>query len=624
MALHLAILAAGARGHRKRHGNSRAQRRLRPVRPNFRAELRYRAGLLQLVARCRELADGALKSIEAHWPRPTTGDSIQVIDAIPASLAEEIKRAAAKLGNLDAWAKRLVGISVEANRDSVDTRLAQVIREAIGVDVAGLLRANGPLLQSMRVATADNIALIKSIPEQYFDRVTETVTGGWVEGMRWESLVEQIQHDGDVTENRAKLIARDQTAKINSAFNQERQQQVGIEKYEWQTSGDERVRESHAEVDGKIFEWGEAGPVAGSVNGEPCHPGEDIQCLPGESVLSPSARVLKAYRRRYTGELTTLVCDSGETVSATPNHPVLTRRGWIPIQFVDVGEDVSQAAGEGFEFPVSNPQDVQTTTLEFFSALESLGVCHRVAGTASGFHGDGSDQEVDVVDVDWSLGDKLDPALSKEFCQHILAGADDPGLACGPFDLLFGSSLLAADSVVRSASKSLSSLWAGLRHAGEHALAAIARLDSLAVKVVADGSSLDAKMFRELLHAHTSPEERDRFIMRVLFGVVCRAIDPAHLEATPPEFDAEVVGVDVQRAGDLTQTHPLLHHPVRVVNKRVSENTSGHVFNLQTVTGWYVAQSLLVRNCRCVAIPVVNMEALELNLGQQEQEREAA
>jgi len=108
--------------------------------------------------------------------------------------------------------------------------------------------------------------------------VTETVTGGWVEGMRWESLVEQIQHDGDVTENRAKLIARDQTAKINSAFNQERQQQVGIEKYEWQTSGDERVRESHAEVDGKIFEWGEAGPVAGSVNGEPCHPGEDIQC----------------------------------------------------------------------------------------------------------------------------------------------------------------------------------------------------------------------------------------------------------------------------------------------------------------------------------------------------------
>jgi SPP1 gp7 family putative phage head morphogenesis protein len=288
MALHLAILAAGARGHRKRHANSRAQRRLRPVRPNFRAELRYRAGLLQLVARCRELADGALKSIEAHWPRPTAGDAIQVIDAIPASLAEEIKRAAAKLGNLDAWAKRLVGISVEANRDSVYTRLARVIREAIGVDVTRLLEGDHRLRATMRAATDANIALIKSIPPTYFDRVLETVSSGWTQGMRWESLVEQIQHDGDVTENRAKVIARDQTAKMNSAFNRERQQQVGIEKYEWQTSGDERVRgnpagkypdaeSDHWDLDGKVFRWDEPGPCKGTISGEPCHPGEDIE-----------------------------------------------------------------------------------------------------------------------------------------------------------------------------------------------------------------------------------------------------------------------------------------------------------------------------------------------------------
>lgn len=248
------------------------------MRRSFKAELQYRAGLLQLVARCRELVDGALPGLQAHWPRPTPGDAVRVADGIPASLAEEIKRAAAKLGNLDTWAKRLVGISVEANRDSVDERLVQVIHQAIGVDVSRLLSANGPLLQSMREATADNIALIKSIPEEYFDRVTNTVTEGWVSGVRWESLAEQIQRDGDITENRAKLIARDQTAKMNSAFNQERQQQVGIEKYEWQTSGDERVRESHAEVDGKEFRWDEAGPVAGVVAGEPCYPGEDINC----------------------------------------------------------------------------------------------------------------------------------------------------------------------------------------------------------------------------------------------------------------------------------------------------------------------------------------------------------
>ena len=257
------------------------------MRRSFKAELQYRAGLLQLVARCRELVDGALPGLQAHWPRPASGDSVRVADGIPASIEAEIKRAAAKLGNLDAWAKRLIGISVEANRDSVDERLAQVIREAIGVDVGSLLRANGPLLQSMREATSDNIGLIKSIPEQYFDRVTETVTSGWMQGLRWESLVDQIQRDGDITENRAKLIARDQTSKMNSAFNRERQQQVGIERYIWRTSGDERVRgnpggkypdaeSDHWDLDGKTFRWDEPGPCKGTISGEPCHPGEDV------------------------------------------------------------------------------------------------------------------------------------------------------------------------------------------------------------------------------------------------------------------------------------------------------------------------------------------------------------
>ena len=238
----------------------------------------YRAGLLQLARRCRSTVENSLHELESHWPRPTTSDSVRVGDERNPSIESFIRQARGKLGNLDVWAKRMAGIAAELNKDSVDTRLARVIREAIGVDVTRLLEGDHRLRATMREATDANIALIKSIPPQYFDRVLETVSSGWTQGMRWESLVEQIQHDGDVTENRAKLIARDQTAKMNSAFNRERQQQVGIEKYEWQTSGDERVRESHAEVDGQTFAWDGPGPVAGSVADEPCHPGEDIQC----------------------------------------------------------------------------------------------------------------------------------------------------------------------------------------------------------------------------------------------------------------------------------------------------------------------------------------------------------
>jgi SPP1 gp7 family putative phage head morphogenesis protein len=273
--LHLALLAAANRGHRRRHGNSRPVRRLRPVVPNARAELAYKSALLALVRHCQKLVSTALADVKIHWRAPLSDGFIA--DGAPPDLLGPIHAAARKLGNLDAWAKRMVGLAVEANRDSVDTRLARVIHEAIGVDVSRILNANGPLLQSMRTATAANIALIKTIPPQYFDRVLETVSNGWTQGLRWESLVEQIQRDGDITENRAKLIARDQTAKMNAAFGRERSKQVGIERAEWLTSKDERVRPNHAAMEGVVYDLNGPGPLIND-DGEPCFPGDDYQC----------------------------------------------------------------------------------------------------------------------------------------------------------------------------------------------------------------------------------------------------------------------------------------------------------------------------------------------------------
>jgi SPP1 gp7 family putative phage head morphogenesis protein len=151
-------------------------------------------------------------------------------------------------------------------------------------------------------ATKANVDLITSIPQKYLAKLEKHVTDSFVSGVRHEDLIQEIYPDlrremgrryasappayfekqqltpeeiidrvDEITENRAKLIARDQTAKMNSSFNQVRQTSVGIEKYQWQTAGDERVRESHAEKDGKVFSWDDPPEDTG-------HPGEDIQC----------------------------------------------------------------------------------------------------------------------------------------------------------------------------------------------------------------------------------------------------------------------------------------------------------------------------------------------------------
>jgi SPP1 gp7 family putative phage head morphogenesis protein len=183
----------------------------------------------------------------------------------------------------------MVGLAVEANRDSVDERLGKAIQNAIGVDVSRLLQANGPLLQSMRVATDANIALIRTIPQQYLyglhddsgklirRGVSDVITDGWTQGVRWESLVEQIQQVGEVNESRAKRIARDQTAKMNAAFGRERCSQVGIDRGEWLTSKDERVRPNHKLMEGVVFDLNGEGPLIND-DGENCFPGDDYNC----------------------------------------------------------------------------------------------------------------------------------------------------------------------------------------------------------------------------------------------------------------------------------------------------------------------------------------------------------
>lgn len=127
------------------------------------------------------------------------------------------------------------------------------------------------LNQEIKAFTKANVSLITSISENYFDRVERDVTRAAQKGELTGALAQDIQAAYDVTESRAALIARDQISKFNSDLTKTRQQSVGVNKYQWSTSNDERVRPSHAEKEGKIFSWDEPPPDTGN-------PGEDIQC----------------------------------------------------------------------------------------------------------------------------------------------------------------------------------------------------------------------------------------------------------------------------------------------------------------------------------------------------------
>ena len=243
------------------------------MRPSQRNELWYRAELRKLVHHLRQAGSAVAEGMRPRWP--------VVLDERAPGLDTLLRAAAAKFGNIRGVAQRLAQAAARRNLSEVDRRLAANILTSVGVDISAALTdlspsAEGqpPIRDVLADRTAENVALITSIPEQYLSQVGEVVSQAWEKGTRWETLVKQIAERGEVAESRAALIARDQTSKLNAAFNEVRQTGLGIDKYTWSTSLDERVRPEHEDLEGKICRWNDP-PI---VDGEAVHPGEAINC----------------------------------------------------------------------------------------------------------------------------------------------------------------------------------------------------------------------------------------------------------------------------------------------------------------------------------------------------------
>lgn len=142
------------------------------------------------------------------------------------------------------------------------------VSRALGVDVF----VSEPQLRDMQDAfVAENVSLIKSLPDTTFREIEDLVKRRVNAGDRAETISEDIRNRLGVAKSRADLIARDQVNKFNGALNRVRQTNLGVTHYIWRTSNDERVRASHAAHNGERFAWDDPPPDTG-------HPGQDIRC----------------------------------------------------------------------------------------------------------------------------------------------------------------------------------------------------------------------------------------------------------------------------------------------------------------------------------------------------------
>jgi SPP1 gp7 family putative phage head morphogenesis protein len=155
-------------------------------------------------------------------------------------------------------------------------QLGRQFRAAIGIDPL----ENAPRLTRVLQAFAtENAALITSVPQKYFSEIESTTLQALRTGTRAEDIQGLYEDRYGVSESRARLIARDQVGKLNGQMNKVRQGELGVTRFTWRTSEDERVREEHAALDGTEWSWDD--PPGEGIPGEPIN----CRCL-GEPVLA--------------------------------------------------------------------------------------------------------------------------------------------------------------------------------------------------------------------------------------------------------------------------------------------------------------------------------------------------
>jgi SPP1 gp7 family putative phage head morphogenesis protein len=259
------VAAAGARRRPKRIG---------PLPPPAGALLSYTRELLSLsramdaviiatLARAglvvRNDADGSPGGGQPDHPELTPTEVKRIVAGLRRRLGAMASRQS-MVGAID----RAGALVTAYNREGWRRQL----QRAMGID----LQADpnyGPVMDAWRKR---NVVLIQSLAMDKVARVHAVLRESGA--LRVEQIQRRIADETGATQSRAALIARDQVLKLHSEVTEVQHRAAGITRFEWSTSGDERVRKSHRELEGKQFDYAHP-PV---VDGEKSLPGRVFQC----------------------------------------------------------------------------------------------------------------------------------------------------------------------------------------------------------------------------------------------------------------------------------------------------------------------------------------------------------
>lgn len=144
-----------------------------------------------------------------------------------------------------------------------------------GINVADLIAKEG-MKATTNALMLETAQWIQTLRDETFQKFTNNTLFAMSQGESLDAIVNQFDDIVIERKSHAKFLARNQVQNYNSITTKIRAQNLSITRAVWQTSGDERVRPSHADRDGKEYDIAEG--LYSSVDGKHLIPGLDFSC----------------------------------------------------------------------------------------------------------------------------------------------------------------------------------------------------------------------------------------------------------------------------------------------------------------------------------------------------------
>jgi hypothetical protein len=567
-------------------------------------ERQMRAAFKSMIDDYKEQLNEALQTrdVEKHFAKDAAAESI---------LTDVLKRLDRKWTSIF---KQYAKMTAEAFTEKVDKHSRSTCWHSL--KVIGIEQPNKSYSRNIEntisAAQTFNNTLItnvqRDVHEKIFSSVMLSLTSPDPAQQGVSGIENALKEVGSFSSKRIELIARDQNSKLYSSLNLDRLRDNGIEKFMWIHSSAGKVpRPSHVAKDGEIFTMDDArlwtGPKA-----DQGPPGWAINCLPGTASIEFVDEAHRVMRRPYCGEMIEITTLSGAVLAGTPNHPVLTARGWIALKDLNALDYIIEAVNEMPATIKGDHNKKAPTIADLFALGERNAIVQFARTRQDDFHGDGViNGDVDIVNIAGQLSVDFVTQSAKGINKLKLSESNYSAfLLCTLQHIGFGS-LDAANSVMRGVSKPRSFFGRHLSMTLKHRFASISRAASTFVQDACYNVTTARKLLGDLFHADAIFMQGDNvgaLIPQTTFIRWWPAFSRWNFNAVFAKKSRKVGRVMSDDIGEIFQRAPFRKEFARII-KIDRYSFDGHVYNLETKNGWYVSGGILTHNCRCRAIPVI-------------------